>query len=155
MSFIRFIPVRFFFAFVSCKETGLFEKVDFIPEAEWESGYSPEFTFEIKDTSAQYQVYFIIRHTDAYEYNNIWVVLNSKVPSDSVVRSDRFDIQLANDKGWLGTGMDDIFDHRVLLYRDPVRFQKPGLYTVRFKQDMRVDPLRHVYNVGLRLEKLP
>lgn len=155
MSFQRLFLVFSLFAFFSCNETGLYEKVDFIPKAEWKSNYTPEFTFEIKDTSSKYQVYFIIRHTDAYEYNNIWVVLTSKIPSDTLERSERFDIQLANDKGWLGSGMDDIFDHRVLLYREPVRFEKVGTYTVRFKQDMRINPLKHVYNIGLRLEKLP
>jgi hypothetical protein len=49
--------------------------------------------------------------------------------------------------------MDDIFDHRILLYKEPVRFSKPGTYTVRFRQDMRTDPLEHVLNAGLRLEK--
>jgi gliding motility-associated lipoprotein GldH len=155
MSIVRLSFVFSLFAFISCTETGLYEKVDFIPNSEWKSSYTPEFKFEIKDTSSQYQLYFIIRHTDAYEYNNIWVLLNSRLPGDSADRSDRFDIQLANDKGWLGSGMDDIYDHRVLLYREPIRFANPGTYMVRFKQEMRINPLKHVYNVGLRLEKLP
>jgi gliding motility-associated lipoprotein GldH len=109
---------------------------------------------QVKDTVSRYQVYFLIRHGDAYEFNNVWIKLNSKLPGDSVERKDRFDIPLANQNKWLGSGMDDIFDHRVLLYREPVKFSKTGQYTISIGHDMRVEPLDHVYNVGLRIEKV-
>jgi gliding motility-associated lipoprotein GldH len=82
------------------------------------------------------------------------VKVDSKLPGDSIMRSERFEFKLAAEQRWLGTGMDDIFDHRILLYRDPVKFSKAGTYTVRFRQDMRTDPLEHVLNAGLRLEKI-
>jgi gliding motility-associated lipoprotein GldH len=50
--------------------------------------------------------------------------------------------------------MDDLFDHRVLLYRDAVKFSKPGEYTIRISHDMRVEPLEGVLNMGLRIEKV-
>ena len=50
--------------------------------------------------------------------------------------------------------MDDLHDHRVLLYREPVRFSKTGLYTIKIAHDMRVEPLQYVFNVGLRVEKV-
>ena len=63
-------------------------------------------------------------------------------------------MRLATDDKWLGTGMDDLFDHRVLLYRDAVKFSKPGEYTIRISHDMRVEPLEGVVNMGLRIEKV-
>jgi gliding motility-associated lipoprotein GldH len=120
----------------------------------WSANQQPEFVFEVKDTVSSYQVYFLIRHGDAYEFNNVWIRLNSKLPGDSLVRKDRFDIPLANQNKWLGSGMDDIFDHRVLLYREPVKFSKTGQYTISIGHDMRVEPLDHVFNVGLRIEKV-
>ena len=84
----------------------------------------------------------------------MWIKLKSQLPGDSVARTERFDIPLAANSRWLGSGMDDIFDHRVLLYKDPVRFIKPGNYTIQINHDMRIEPLSHVFNVGLRLEKL-
>jgi gliding motility-associated lipoprotein GldH len=120
----------------------------------WSANQQPEFVFEVKDTVSSYQVYFLIRHGDAYEFNNVWIRLNSKLPGDSVVRKDRFDIPLANQNKWLGSGMDDIFDHRVLLYREPVKFSKTGQYTISIGHDMRVEPLDHVFNIGLRIEKV-
>ncbi len=140
--------------FSACSETGLYEKVYFMEGNAWSANQQPAFVFEVKDTVSSYQVYFLIRHGDAYEFNNVWIRLNSKLPGDSVVRKDRFDIPLANQNKWLGSGMDDIFDHRVLLYREPVRFRKTGQYTISIGHDMRVEPLDHVYNVGLRIEKV-
>jgi gliding motility-associated lipoprotein GldH len=138
----------------SCEETGLYEKVVFMPKQEWPSAYKPTFNFEIKDTSSSYQVYFLIRHADAYEYNNIWINVNGQMTGDTTLSSNKFEIPLATANRWLGTGMDDLFDHRVLLYKNAVRFMKPGVYTITMSQDMRVDPLKHVFNVGLRLEKI-
>lgn len=137
----------------SCSRIDLFDKVVFLPKQEWTLANRPEITFDIKDTAASYKVYFLIRHTDAYRYNNIWIKLYSKLPGEKSERSDRYEIPLATDSRWLGTGMDDIYDHRVLLYRNPVKFFKPGRYTLRLEQDMRVDPLDNVLNVGIRIEK--
>jgi gliding motility-associated lipoprotein GldH len=140
--------------FVGCKETGLYQKVYFMKGNAWSSQEQPAFEFEVKDTTSSYQLYFLIRHTDAYEYNNIWISLKSQLPGDSIIRKDRFDIPLADQNKWLGSGMDDIFDHRVLLYREPVRFSKTGLYKVNIGHEMRVEPLENVFNVGLRIEKV-
>jgi len=140
--------------FVGCKETGLYQKVYFMKGNAWSSQDQPAFEFEVKDTTSSYQLYFLIRHTDAYEYNNVWISLKSQLPGDSIIRKDRFDIPLADQNKWLGSGMDDIFDHRVLLYREPVRFSKTGLYKVNIGHEMRVEPLENVFNVGLRIEKV-
>jgi gliding motility-associated lipoprotein GldH len=153
MSFKQLIVIASLLTVISCTETGLYEKVVFMQGNEWSNAQTPEFNFEIKDTSTNYLVYFLFRHADAYEYNNVWIKLKSQLPGDSVARTERFDIPLAANNRWLGSGMDDIFDHRVLLYKEPVRFIKPGNYTIQISHDMRIEPVNHVFNVGLRLEK--
>jgi gliding motility-associated lipoprotein GldH len=137
----------------SCMQTGLYEKITFMPTHEWEYANQPEFQFEISDTVSAYRLFFLFRHSNAYAYNNLWISVDSKLPGDAVIRTERFEFKLASGQNWLGTGMDDIFDHRILLYKNPVKFTKQGTYTVRFRQDMRTDPLENVMNVGLRLEK--
>ena len=149
---IQIILVLFLLA--GCSETGLYEKVYFMKGNAWSSQEEPSFEFEVKDTSSKYQLYLLIRHADAYEYNNVWISLKSQLPGDSIIRKERFDIPLADQKKWLGSGMNDIFDHRVLLYREPVKFSKTGLYKVDIGHEMRVEPLEHVFNVGLRIEKV-
>lgn len=154
MSFKQLCLFISMFVLFSCSETGLYEKVVFMPKNQWSSSSKPVFHFEVKDTSSNYLVYFLFRHADAYEYNNVWIKLNSSLPGDSAARTERFDVPLAVNNRWLGSGMDDIFDHRVLLYREPVKFIKPGSYAVMVEHDMRIESLDHVFNVGLRLEKV-
>jgi hypothetical protein len=48
--------------------------------------------------------------------------------------------------------MDDIYEHRVKL-GDP-QLLVAGTYTFTLEQIMREDPLEHVMNAGLRIEKL-
>ena len=149
-----FTALLVIFMLMSCNRIDLFEKVVFTPAQQWSKSFEPEITFDITDTSSSYQLYFLIRHTDAYPYNNIWIKLHSKIPGEKIEREDRYDIPLATEKRWLGSGMDDIYDHRVLLYKDPVKFSKPGKYYLRLQQDMRVDPLDYIFNVGIRIEKV-
>ena len=68
----------------------------------------------------------------------------------------RYDLVLAtNEKGWLASGMDDIYEHRIPLTPSdqPYYFKKPGDYKFSVEQIMREDPLKNVLNVGLRIEK--
>jgi gliding motility-associated lipoprotein GldH len=94
-----------------------------------------------------------LRHSDAYLYNNIWIKGTVREPGDSAARSQNYDLTLAtNDKGWLGSGMDDIYEHRVLIQPE-TRFTRPGTYSFTLEQIMRDDPLPYVLNVGVRVEK--
>lgn len=154
MSIRIFAIALLFFFFSACSRIELFEKVVSTPSQQWKHSFQPEIIFNIQDTSSSYNIYFTFRHLDAYQYNNVWVKLHSKLPSSKIENTERYDIPLATEKRWLGTGMDDIFDHRVLLYKDPVKFSKPGKYIIRIEQDMRVDPLEDVLNIGLRIEKV-
>lgn len=129
-----------------------FEKNVDIPNRAWSSSFRPEVNVDITDTISQYNIFFVIRHTNAYEFNNIWVNIETEIPGNRNINSERFDLRLAtDDRGWLGSGMDDIFEHRILI--TPVRFPRSGKYKFRFENLMRQDPLKHVLNVGLRLEK--
>jgi gliding motility-associated lipoprotein GldH len=140
--------------FESCIKIDLFEKEQAIPSQQWFYNYVPSFTFHITDTSSLYNIYIVLRHTDAYNYNNIWVELGSKVPGDSM-RFQNINLVLATEaNGWDGSGAGDIFEVRKNITPGPVPFRKPGDYTFSIAQIMRENPLKHVLNVGLRVEKV-
>jgi len=136
---------------------GMYEKDIPLPGQQWAGSFRPIFSFDIseKDTSYRYNVYIVIRHTDAYNYNNIWIRGSIKQPGDSLIRNDRYDLLLAtNEKGWLGTGMEDIYEQRVLIQQS-TKFSRPGEYALTLEQVMREDPLKHVLNIGVRVERVP
>lgn len=140
-------------AIASCTTVDLFEKTVAIPGHRWESSFKPSFTFTIKDTTSPYQVWLVLRHNEKYNFNNIYVNLYAQLPGQDTAIKIQRDLRLANNEGgWEASGMDDIYEHRVKL-GDPQTLQA-GTYTFTLEQIMREDPLEHVMNAGLRIEKL-
>ena len=146
----------FLACFSSCQPIDVFEKNVSIPGFAWKSDFKPEISFEITDTTSRYTIYLVLRHTDAYRYKNIWMNVQTKTPSGETLHQ-ALELRLAtDDKGWLGSGMDDIFEHRIPI-TPPQRPEplKAGTYTFRLENIMREDPLNHVMNVGIRIERAP
>lgn len=142
-----------FCALAGCASIDLYEKSVAIPNHEWQRTFQPSFNFTIKDTSAPYKIFLVLRHTEKYNFNNIYVNLYVKGPGQDSTQKIQRDITLATaEKGWLATGMDDIYEQRQLLFEQNLR---AGDYHFTIEQIMREDPLHHVLNAGLRLEKQP
>ena len=132
----------------------VFEKNATIPKKEWKWDYKPEINFTISDTSSLYNIYISLRHTEAYEYRNLWLFVSTKLPGDSAYKKERIELPLQNPDGkWISaTGMDDIWEHRILLFKE-VSFKKPGTYSIQLEQNMRDNPLLNIMNAGIRIEK--
>jgi len=136
----------------ACNSIGVFEKNTAFKKQEWAGNNKPSFSFTIKDTLAAYNIYLVLRHTDAYSFNNIWMKVTRKGPDTSYTQ--QVDLRLAtNAQGWLGTGMDDIWEHRIPIIQGGTRFRKSGDYEFTLEQVMRQDPLQHILNAGIRIEK--
>jgi len=152
MSLIRllFLLVPCTLCLITCTSVDLYEKTVSFPDHEWKGDHKPEFDFIIQDTVSLYNVFFVLRHTEKYNYKNIWINLYSQQPGDTL-RKAPFELQLATNEKWLGSGLDDIYEHRIKLV-EKVRL-KAGTYKLILENIMREDPLLHVLNVGIRIEK--
>ena len=126
-----------------------------IPKHEWKSNFKPQFAFDITDTMASYQLFLILRHNDRYNYNNIWLNVFIKGPDNKVQKFQVEKLLATNASGWLASGMDDIYEHRLQLTETPIQLKKPGRYIFSFEQIMREDPLQNIMDVGFRIEKKP
>ena len=143
------------FLFSSCRQTAIFEKDTVIPGYKWQSDFKAAGAFMITDTVSEYNIYIVIRHTDAYTYNNIWLNAGLQAPGESL-QEQKTNLSLGNDaEGWEGIGMNDIWETKKLITRTPKRFKKAGEYRFSISHIMRDDPLEHVMSIGLRLEKAP
>lgn len=154
-------PRLFFFSaccvvlsLTSCYRLDVFEKNTAIPKNEWNYNFKPSFNFTITDTASEYNLYVVIRHRDAYRYNNIWLNIGTQSPNDTM-RYQRFDLLLGTDaKGWEGTGMDDIWELRKSITNGPFKFKKTGNYIFSIEQIMRENPLLNILSIGIRVEKV-
>ncbi|NCI45342.1 gliding motility lipoprotein GldH [Sediminibacterium soli] len=136
-----------------CGTMDVFERTVFFPKHEWPGSEKPSFYFQVEDTAARYHIFVVFRHEDAYHFNNLWLNIITRAPGDTAV-TQQVDIKLAdNTRGWLGTGMDDVYDHRTRITQSPVKLRK-GAYTFTLQQTMREDPLQSVLNAGIRVEKV-
>lgn len=150
---ISLFAISLFFS--ACRQLDVFEKNTSIPQYEWSYAFQPSFDFEVTDTSSRYNIYIVLRHRDAYRYNNIWLNVGTRFPKDSTTNYQRFDLQLASEgKGWEGTGMDDIWEVRKPLTKGPVPLKIPGKYHFTLAQVMRENPLPNILSAGIRVEKV-
>jgi gliding motility-associated lipoprotein GldH len=136
-----------------CTTVDLYEKNVNLHGFVWKSDFKPQFNFTIKDTTSNYVLFLVLRHDEKYNFNNIWINLYSQPPGDSMHKAP-FELTLAtNEKGWLASGTDDVYEHRIALTN--AQHLRAGDYHFSIEQIMREDPLQHVMSVGLRLEKKP
>lgn len=147
------VPCAFLLS--SCQTIDLYERVVAIPDQEWKSSFQPQFKFIIKDTQSRYDIFVVVRHNEKYEFNNLWIALTYQLNGKPPV-TGQYELTLANNEKWLGTAMDDLYEHRILITnpREGLALQ-PGEYTFTIAQIMRKDPLENILNVGVRIEKKP
>ena len=136
----------------ACTTIDVYEKTQPFNKHEWPGNSKPSFQFTITDTATLYNIYTVIRHDDAYHFNNLWLNVTTMAPGDTAKTQQVQLILGDNTKGWLGSAMDDIIEHRILLTRNPVPLKK-GTYTFTLQQIMREDPLQNILNAGIRVEK--
>ena len=139
---------------VACQTIPLSEQNTIHSDHQWNNAKPEKYQFNITDTNSKYKVIFVIRHHNAYHYKNIWIELGTTLPGEKT-QTQSFNLNLADDqKGWLGTGMGDIYDQRIPLTAKPIQL-KYGLNEFTIRHTMREDPLQNILSTGIRIEKIP
>jgi len=150
---IVFILLCIFFVLSGCETKQLFEQSTIYPNHNWPSKQATKYQFNVTDTAASYKIFFVIRHHNAYHYKNIWLDLIIKSPKNAITKQV-LNLNLADDaRGWLGSGMDDIYDQRIPMTATPIRFNM-GINEISVQHTMREDPLENILSTGIRVEKV-
>lgn len=138
----------------SCTDDRLFEQNTFIPHQRLEAREKIPFTFEIQDTTALYDIFTNIRITAAYPYSNVFLLVTATNPEGKVFK-ELVEFTLADVNGkWLGRGLGDIYDYRLLANRfKQMELKKPGTYRFEFEQMMRIKELNGLAALGIRVVK--
>lgn len=154
VKYIRIVgSVFILIGLAACQAIPLSEQSTIHPDHQWSSAKSEKYLFNITDTNHSYKVIFVIRHHNAYHYKNIWVELSHHGVGEKPT-TESFNLNLADDqKGWLGTGMDDIYDQRIPLSTRPMKLSY-GINEFTIRHTMREDPLQNILSTGIRIEKV-
>lgn len=136
----------------SCDRNVVFEENLKFPENRWEQKSNIIFTTEIKDTLTPYNIYINVRNAGGYQFSNLFVFFTTQTPTGKRER-DTVELTLADPSGkWLGEGLGDIWDNR-LLFKNNFLFPEKGVYTFTLEQAMRIDPLPQLMDIGIRIER--
>jgi gliding motility-associated lipoprotein GldH len=152
--------IRFslFFVFISffvtgCSSNMMYEENTKLPENRWEQKNVITFSPEITDTITPFNLYINVRNAGGYQFSNLFVFFTTQTPSGKAER-DTIELTLADPSGkWLGDGLGDIWDNKLLFKRN-FRFPEKGTYTFMLEQAMRIDPLPQIMDVGIGIEKV-
>lgn len=139
-------------AAAGCDENLVLDRQLAMPDQQWHWKEKGFFEVNIEDTTCWYSMYVNTRITNAYPYSNLWVLLKSVSPSGDTSTA-RIELNLFEPDG-RPTGLAR---GTVLEYRIPsiprMDFSQTGTWRFSIEQNMRVNTLPGVLDIGIALEK--
>lgn len=150
---IKSVLIFFIAVQVSCQDTRTVADTNFeIAGRNWSYTEKVQVPVVIEDPAIPYNLYVNLRHTGAYEYSNIFLLIHTISPDGKKV-TERKEFRLALPDGeWLGNGSGNMYSHQIPL-KENYRFPQKGKYVFELEQNMRDNPLDYVTDAGIRVEK--
>lgn len=137
----------------SCNSNVIFSDSKMMKEKTWYLADIPSFKVQITDTINSNNVFFILRTGSSYPFRNIYLFVTTTSPDGKII-TDTLQYDLADEKGnWSGKGFGDIHELN-LTYKSNVYFPVKGMYQFNIQHGMRIEDLKGVYDIGLRVEKI-
>jgi gliding motility-associated lipoprotein GldH len=145
-------PVLMVLLVSSCDPSMVYDSYMTTEDRVWRWDDVGVFDFEINDTVSLHNIYLQVRHTVDYPLSNLYMFVVLKGPSGQYLRDTVNIVLAAPDGSWTGKGTGKLRELR-LLYRDHIRFNEPGTYSISLEQAMRRSELP-VTDVGVRVERV-
>ncbi|PLX12889.1 MAG: hypothetical protein C0598_05025 [Marinilabiliales bacterium] len=149
--FAKLLLVISLFISYSCSTNTVYNETRTIDEEGWNKNDIARFDVVINDSLSYYDYYINVRHTVDYRYSNLYIFMNTTYPNGNIGR-DTVEFVLADKSGkWYGTGWGDVKDISVPIVKG-MKFPLKGGYTFQIQQAMRVDILKEINDIGIRIE---
>jgi len=138
---------------VSCNNNVVYTDSKVMTEKIWKLMDIPSFDVPVTDTINSNNVIFTIRTGSSYPFRNIYLFVTTTSPEGKSI-TDTLQYNLADEKGnWYGKGFGDLKELN-LPYKSNVYFPAKGIYRFSIRHGMRIEDLKGVYDLGLRIEKV-
>ncbi len=149
-----FSCLTYLFIFNSCNNNTYFEQNISIPNRTWKRNNVIHFSVPINDTHQVYNIFINIRNEGTYPYRNIYLFSTIEAPNGNKL-IDTLNCILADEKGrWYGkSNLGDLYMNQ-FLYKSKVRFPHAGTYKFSFEQALRYEEIKHICDIGLRIETI-
>lgn len=134
--------------FSGCSELPEYEKNIPITNRSWSHKQIPEFRVHITSTNRSFDIFLNLRHSPKYKFSNLSLIIEETDPKQQE-KDYPLVLQLANEDGlWKGVGTGNILGYQVPIIKN-YHFLDTGIYTFRIKQNMRIDPLPEIFDIGI------
>ena len=111
----------------SCNKKVVFEEYKMIQKQQWHTDSLVIFNYIIEDTIIPHKVVLKIRHGVEYEYQNLFLFIQSQEEKDTI------EIIIADKRGkWIGTGVGDLREIEINL-------ENKKIYPNKQKQKMIIE----------------
>lgn len=136
--------------FTACNDQPLLDRNEAITERRWFREQQPEFRVEVDDTATAYDVFINLRNSIDFQFSDLFLEVQQKQPDSSSVRY-AIKIKMTNREGlWIGQGSGNIYSQQVRFLIN-YHFPDTGTYTFKIKQNMRVNPVEGINDIGIRI----
>ena len=144
--------MTFLLLLLSCNSNVVYTKSHAMAKETWVLTDIPVFKVSITDTANSNNVLFTIRSGSSFPFRNIYLFVTTTSPDGKQI-TDTLQYNLADEKGkWYGKGFGDIHELN-LPYKSNVFFPDKGIYEFKIQHGMRIENLKGVYDIGVKIEK--
>ena len=147
---MRIFSLCILFSLSGCDRNRIFEKhVDL--KGSWPLQSSQLFEFDIIDSEIPYQITGMVRNKNSYAFNNLYVKFEL-FHEDSLIKTNLTEVILFEPKTGkpLGSGMGSTFDRNFDFVKSHT-FETSGHYKIKLTQFMRLDTLKDIDRIGVRV----
>lgn len=137
---------------IACNNT-VYENFESFENNSWNTDSIITFSYIITDTASKYDLSLLIRHSVDYEFQNLFVLINSDNKTDTA------EIFLADKTGkWRGNGISNIREFEYVFEKGK-KINKKGEQFIFIEQAMRygnqakIQELNNILDVGLIIRK--
>ena len=140
------------FLFYACGNTSIYQAFTSLEHSQWPASSVLDFSFQVEDETRPYDIYLLVKNTQDYPYQNLYVTYYLEGAAHHLLREELknyplFDIKTGRPrgKGWIKSKR-----HEFLLING-YYFSQPGLYTLKLEHFMRTDYLPGLQTIGVKV----
>jgi gliding motility-associated lipoprotein GldH len=155
-------PVKISFLFVvllttvlaSCQDQSLIVDTNIeLDKHNWSYTEKVRIPLSIESADIPFNLYLNLRHTSDYKYSNIFLLIHITGPDGKKI-TERREFKLAQPDGeWLGSGSGNLYSYQII-FKEDYKFPLKGKYMIELEQNMRDNPLDHITDAGIRVERV-
>ena len=146
------LNLLFVLLLASCGKSPMYSETHEFKSGVWNSGEMPIFEFDAKDSLKPYDLSFLLRINNEYDYQNLWILMHTEKP-DGSISTDTVNLKLCDEKGkWLGKKSGSVYSYQAM-FGSMHYFKPAGKYKIRMEHAVMEPSLRGVLDLSLIVEE--